>query len=531
MSCVTGRLIFVFALCLAESVLDAPARATPPVTTVITHGFTTGDKGAWVQGMADAICARAGGGSIYRYTEATERWTYVPTAFTNGASDNVVCIFNWAPESDSPDNGPNWNYVQGAGDALYAALRDPVFVGAPVAGGAGPPSSLVENRWLHLIGHSRGACVISETALRFAREGIAVDQLTTLDPHPVNGTLDSPLNFNWNDPTPARWSNVVFHDNYWRADGGWINSADFDGITLSGAFNTQFTESVLDCIGCGYGSGHLNVHLWLHGTVNLAPTPFDGEASITAAMRTNWYPQGFTQRGWYYSRLGGGSASRPAVGAAASPPATRYVMNGDFNNATYAGWNNHGGTVGGQIVNEGGAQFLKIGAGIGSSALGRHNRLFVPPGTSAIKLDSRVLAAANAGGEVLRLTLKDQAGSAYVFANDPIAAASSSWVLNRQFAIPANVPRNRTYTLTAQIVPNAAASAVIGLDNIDLEVLVLNPADINKDGCINAEDLLAIIAGWGPCAPAPQWCQADIDHNSTVDAQDLLAVISAWGCP
>jgi len=54
------------------------------------------------------------------------------------------------------------------------------------------------------------------------------------------------------------------------------------------------------------------------------------------------------------------------------------------------------------------------------------------------------------------------------------------------------------------------------------------------DGMVNVQDLLAVIAAWGPCADVNN-CPADIvppGGDNTVNVQDLLAVIGAWGaCP
>jgi hypothetical protein len=51
------------------------------------------------------------------------------------------------------------------------------------------------------------------------------------------------------------------------------------------------------------------------------------------------------------------------------------------------------------------------------------------------------------------------------------------------------------------------------------------PADINGNGTVNIDDLLALISAWGPCVG----CPADINGNGTVNIDDLLALISAWG--
>jgi hypothetical protein len=48
--------------------------------------------------------------------------------------------------------------------------------------------------------------------------------------------------------------------------------------------------------------------------------------------------------------------------------------------------------------------------------------------------------------------------------------------------------------------------------------------DIDQDGMINVNDLLAVVGGWGGSDPA-----LDLNGNGTVDTPDLLAVIAAWG--
>lgn len=53
-------------------------------------------------------------------------------------------------------------------------------------------------------------------------------------------------------------------------------------------------------------------------------------------------------------------------------------------------------------------------------------------------------------------------------------------------------------------------------------------ADINGDGLVGVDDLLSIIASWGPCAG----CDADINDDSLVNVNDLLLLIGSWGaCP
>jgi len=59
------------------------------------------------------------------------------------------------------------------------------------------------------------------------------------------------------------------------------------------------------------------------------------------------------------------------------------------------------------------------------------------------------------------------------------------------------------------------------------------PGDVNVDGDVNVEDLLAVIGSWGACPSPPFACPGDIapepDGDGEVNVIDLLAVISFWG--
>ena len=51
--------------------------------------------------------------------------------------------------------------------------------------------------------------------------------------------------------------------------------------------------------------------------------------------------------------------------------------------------------------------------------------------------------------------------------------------------------------------------------------------DINADGTVNVNDLLAVITSWGACV-----CMEDINGDALVNVEDLLLVIQDWGtCP
>jgi hypothetical protein len=117
-----------------------------------------------------------------------------------------------------------------------------------------------------------------------------------------------------------------------------------------------------------------------------------------------------------------------------------------------------------------------------------------------------------------------------IVAEDPIASAAGGWIADRAFAIPQSIPRGRAYTLTLSVVPNGAASAVVGIDNIDIMIAPSIPSDVNGDGCVDVDDLIAVILAWGACPAPPQPCDADADDNGAVDVDDLIVVILGWGC-
>jgi hypothetical protein len=54
------------------------------------------------------------------------------------------------------------------------------------------------------------------------------------------------------------------------------------------------------------------------------------------------------------------------------------------------------------------------------------------------------------------------------------------------------------------------------------------PGDINGDGVVNVNDLVALIGVWGPCPPPPAGCPADLDNDGSVAVDDLVLLIGNW---
>ena len=252
---------------------------------LITHGWG-GSATGWVTAMADAAVART---SIPSQTSV---WTL---AVTNSSSPTVSsAVLNAGPNRFTEDyNGEtviklDWSALSTtffvSTTDVAAAVAD-YFLNTAVGG----------MTWLdgpiHMVGHSRGASVISEIARVIGNSGVWVDQLTWLDPHPVTG-------FPYYDPNAAAYENIVFADNYYQDD-------DFpDGGPVAGSFQTNLTGMLTTQ---GYSSAHSDVHLWHHGTIDTSPSASDGDQAVP----TDWYdnldlrhgPR--DQVGFNYSRLGG----------------------------------------------------------------------------------------------------------------------------------------------------------------------------------------------------------------------------------
>jgi hypothetical protein len=64
------------------------------------------------------------------------------------------------------------------------------------------------------------------------------------------------------------------------------------------------------------------------------------------------------------------------------------------------------------------------------------------------------------------------------------------------------------------------------LDHVDS--LLGGPGDVNIDGNVNVDDLLAVINAWGECPKPPHACPPDLNNTGDVNVDDLLDVINNW---
>lgn len=145
---------------------------------------------------------------------------------------------------------------------------------------------------------------MTELTRSLGTNGIWVDQLTTIDPHPLNNDGNFEPFLPTDATANATYANVLFHDNVWQDLGlGWV-VGDPDGEPVSGAYNRQLFD-----LSGGYSSYHSDTHLWYHGTVDTNTPADDTGATITSAERANWwspYEQSGARAGFYYSLIGRG---------------------------------------------------------------------------------------------------------------------------------------------------------------------------------------------------------------------------------
>lgn len=98
--------------------------------------------------------------------------------------------------------------------------------------------------------------------------------------------------------------------------------------------------------------------------------------------------------------------------------------------------------------------------------------------------------------------------------------------MHNDVALPASMPTVSS-SLFCENVPNHISDTYIddGYNTFRCSCTVPCPADIDGSCTADVEDLLRLLAAWGPCAG----CLGDVDLSGVVDVTDLLQVLAAWG--
>ncbi len=264
---------------------------------LITHGWDTGvnSKPAWVDSMRDAIARNflddernyANIEIVKSGSKLVASCSFTDDSLTTGKTGTILATLNWSAVANHLVSGVSSQMVAAAVVKLLTESQS----------GHHPMAELP----IHLIGHSRGGGLICELARLLGEQGVVVDQITPLDPHPLTtDDIQSPLR-NVIDTPITIYENTVFTDCYFQ------DSAYPEGEPISGAYNRHFPA-----LPGGYFDNlqpfadHRNVHLLYQGTIDLNNPVNNNEAEMSTEERSAWfnaYENSGDHTGFCYSRI------------------------------------------------------------------------------------------------------------------------------------------------------------------------------------------------------------------------------------
>lgn len=297
----TPRRSYFCRLLYCLSLLGAGLFATSQIrgagVTIITHGFN-GDAQGWVLGLAGRVPA-------YPLFSGTNVICYeMRVSYSGGFVVTPRKVAGGHPTNDF--NAEIFVKLDWSALAGFFAQYDTYEIAAAVVPRLLHTNFIAELNGhalaelpLHLIGHSRGGSLVCQMSRLLGTNGVWVDQVTTLDPHPVNEDGNSDPLFVSDAPLRI-YDNVLFADNYYQDFGGYPH-----GQFMPSSYNRRLTA-----LPAGYTSAHSDTHLWYHCTIDLRNPADDTEAQLFASSRTTWftpYETAGLRAGFHYSRLGGGN--------------------------------------------------------------------------------------------------------------------------------------------------------------------------------------------------------------------------------
>lgn len=281
--------------------------------TILVHGWNPdGNQPDWMGKMADAMITRNGGnvqagtitvtGTAGNLTATCSNWNF---DLANQTSGEIVVLLNWTAVSNHLNTGIT-------AQSVAAAVSPKIYLSQ-----SGQPA--LSELPIHLVGHSRGGGIIFEIARLLGLQGIEVEQVTALDPHPLTSVdpqgLNAPFGPGQTIDTPVKiYENILFTDNYYQ-------TIEYPkGQYLAGAYNRRWTSMpggyhnetgfTYNFLGTTYKfSDHLNVILMYHGTIDLNTPTTNGEATLTQTERNAWfnsYENAGENTGYTYSRMARG---------------------------------------------------------------------------------------------------------------------------------------------------------------------------------------------------------------------------------
>lgn len=272
--------------------------------TIITHGLAEFNTyPSWLDSMGTAIANRAGGSTAVIYAEVGHQvnGSLGVTAFTlksgilptpSSTNGEIVIKLFWHTVAGPTDANPLLSNISTTdiANSIFPYLTN------TITWTSGEITQPFCEMPIHLIGHSRGGSLVSELARLLAQQNAWVDQMTTLDPHPLDFLLG-------NDASVVCYDNVIFADNYWELDDSGFLPAN--GMHIDGTSEMYLTPILNnDGIDDSTSNDHSEVHAWYQGTIDSSASSIDG----VLIPRQYWYTSG--DLGFQFSLIANGQSIR-----------------------------------------------------------------------------------------------------------------------------------------------------------------------------------------------------------------------------
>jgi hypothetical protein len=149
------------------------------------------------------------------------------------------------------------------------------------------------------------------------------------------------------------------------------------------------------------------------------------------------------------------------------------------------------------------------------------------------------VAVGTINGKQYAFAICERVGGIFAYRIDsPSAPVFQGYINTRNFSFATGVagsgdlgPEGITF-ISAADSPNGKAMLLVAheisgtLAIYEVNAICDGAGDINADCIVDANDLGALLAAWGPCA-AP--CAADLNGDGSVSADDLAIVLANWG--
>lgn len=260
--------------------------------TLITHGFQSdGVFPQWVSRMAEGVARRIEPDASAMFSNVSRYRLRIVQSGANPVVESFTRTAGPAPSSSTTGEAVielDWAAASGLSGPSTGAVATTVLNAlASPASALGFGSRGVFGLPIHLVGHSRGASLVADLARQMGQLGLAVDQLTTLDPFPLG-----------NDPGPTRGvnvpDNVVYADNYYQNTDFFVYGGPVTGANNVGPLSLPGGASL----------AHSDIHTYYHGTIDRGDTT-DGDVTINTA----WYGTTLNRAttGFDATRISGGS--------------------------------------------------------------------------------------------------------------------------------------------------------------------------------------------------------------------------------